>query len=175
VISLIKAGILTASDRSSEGKREDQSGALLKSLISTLPAEVVAYRIVPDEKEALIKNLVHLTDLFHCDLVLTTGGTGIAPRDVTPEATRSVIEKEMPGIAEAIREESRKKTPFAMLSRAVAGMRGQSLIINLPGSPRAIEEVFEVLRPILPHALALIKGEVLDCQKSTRLSHSHSS
>ena len=174
MITPLRVGVITASDRCSQGKRSDESGKLLKSLVEGLPAEVVAYRIFPDDKEILKKALYHMMDLFHCDLVLTTGGTGLSPRDHTPEATREVIEKEIPGIAEAIREEGLKKIKFAMLSRAVAGIRGKTLIVNLPGNPEAVAEAFEVLRPILHHAVELIKGEVVDCQPSFRLSHSHS-
>lgn len=170
----LKAAVLTASDRSSRGEREDKSGVLLKALLEGLPADIVAYRVVPDNKTILVKTLLHLVDLFRCDLILTTGGTGLAPRDCTPEATREVIEKEIPGIAEAIREQSLKKTPMAMLSRAIAGVRHRTLIINLPGSPDAVQEAFEVLRPVLIHAVELIRGEVLDCRKRFSSSHSHS-
>ena len=170
----IRVGIITASDRCSQGKRIDESGKLLKLLVEGLPAELVAYRIFPDDKDILKKALHHMADLFHCGLVLTTGGTGLSPRDHTPEATREVIEIEIPGIPEAIRLEGLKKTKFAMLSRGVAGIRGKTLIVNLPGNPEAVGDAFEVLRPILRHATELIKGEVIDCQPSSRLSHSHS-
>lgn len=172
---LIKVGILVASDRSSRGERKDTSGVLLRALVEErLGAEVIAYRIVPDNKEIIQKVIVHMTDLFFCDLILTTGGTGLGPRDVTPEATKELIEKEIPGIQEAIRQQSMKKTKFAMLSRAVAGVRGKTLIINLPGSPNAVQEAFEVLEDILVHAVALIHGEVEDCSKALHLQHSHS-
>ena len=170
-----KVGIISASDRASRGEREDKSGSLLRSLVESLPAEVVAYRVLPDEKEVLKKILLHMADLFACDLILTTGGTGLSPRDVTPEATREVIEKEIPGIQEAIRLESLKKTNFAMLSRAIAGIRGKTLIVNFPGSPAAVLDAFEILRPIFNHAIKLIHGEVEDCQTSSHLSYSHSS
>lgn len=174
-IPLIKVGILTASDRCSRQEQKDESGLLLKSLIEErLGAEVVAYRVVPDNKEAIRKVITHMTDLFFCDLVLTTGGTGLSPRDVTPEATKELIEKEIPGISEAIRQQSMKKTKFAMLSRAVAGIRGKTLIINLSGSPNAVQEAFEVLEDVLVHAIALVHGEVSDCQKILHLQHSHS-
>jgi molybdenum cofactor synthesis domain-containing protein len=174
-IPLIKVGILTASDRSSRGERKDESGLLLKSLIEErLGAEVVAYRVVPDDKPVIQKVIVHMADLFFCDLILTTGGTGLGPRDVTPEATKELIEKEIPGISEAIRRQSMKKTKFAMLSRAVAGVRGKTLIINLPGSPNAVQEAFEVLEDVLVHAIELVHGEVQDCQKTLHLLSSHS-
>ena len=161
----LKAGIITASDRASRGEREDKSGFLLKSLLEELPAEVIAYQVLPDELQVLRKTLCHISDRFGCDLILTTGGTGLGPRDHTPEATRSVIEKEIPGISEALRQASLKKTKFAMLSRMVAGIRGKTLIINLPGSPEAVQDCFEILRPILTHAIGLLRGAVDDCQE----------
>ncbi len=172
--TLIKAGILTASDRSYRGLREDGSGLLLKSLAADIPAQVVAYHVLPDEKEKIQKMLVHMADHFHCDLIFTTGGTGLAPRDVTPEATREILEREIPGIAEALRASGMQTKPTAMLSRGHAGVRGKSLIINLPGSPKAVRDSFQILRPILLHAVQLIQGEVSDCQNLSLSSHSHS-
>ena len=134
----------------------------------------MAYRVLPDDKEALKKMLCHMADLFSCDLVLTTGGTGLSPRDFTPEATKEVIEKEIPGISEAMRKQSMEKIKFAMLSRAIAGVRGKTLIINLPGSPAAVRDAFEVLRDILIHAVELIHGEVADCSKVLHSLSSHS-
>lgn len=167
----MKVGILTASDRSFQAVREDRSGILLKSLAEILPADVIAYEIVPDDKDILIRRLIHFSDGLACDLILTTGGTGLAPRDQTPEATRAVIEKEIPGIQEAIRQEGRAKTKFSMLSRAVAGVRGKTLIINLPGSPAGVQEAFEVVQPVLFHAVELVRGEAGDCQKLSFSSH----
>ncbi len=166
----LKAAVLTAGDPSSGGKREDPSGRLLRDLLESLPAEVVAYRVVPDDKEVLIKTFIHLADILSCDLILTIGGTGLGPRDWTPEATREVIEKEIPGISEAIRESSLKQMPGAMLSRAVAGVRRTSLIINLPAHPAALKDAFEILRPVLSSALQLIKGRPADSGKSPSLS-----
>ena len=160
----LKAGIITASDRASRGEREDKSGLLLKALLEEFPAEVIAYQVLPDEPQALKKTLCHIADRLGCDLILTTGGTGLGPRDHTPEATRAVIEKEIPGISEALRQASLKKTKFAVLSRMVAGIRGKTLIINLPGSPEAVQDSFEILRPILTHAVELLRGTVTDCQ-----------
>lgn len=168
----IRAGIITASDRSARGEREDLSGPLLKGLLESLPAEVVAYRVLPDEKGLLTKVLLTLIERFHCDLIVTTGGTGLSPRDVTPEATRGVIEKEVPGIAEAIRRAGAEKKETALLSRALAGIRGKTLIVNLPGSPSAVQDAFEVLRPVLPHALEILRGEVTDCRSFSHSSHS---
>ena len=182
--TLLKAGIITASDRVSRGEREDKSGLLLKALLEEFPAEVIAYQVLPDEPQVIQKTLCYLADRFGCDLILTTGGTGLGPRDNTPEATKAVIEKEIPGIPEAIRQASFIKTKFAILSRAVAGMRGKTLIINLPGSPEAVQDAFEILKPILTHAVELIRGAVTDCREVkkekwkqphtlSRFSHSH--
>ena len=173
---MIKAGIITASDRAARGEREDRSGLLLKSLLEELPAEVIAYQVLPDEPEVLKRTLRHIADRLSCDLILTTGGTGLGPRDHTPEATRSVIEKEIPGIPEAIRQASLKHTRFAMLSRMVAGIRGKTLIINLPGSPEAVQDAFEILKPILSHAVELLQGTVTDCREARKeawRTHSH--
>lgn len=152
----MKIGILTISDRGSRGEYEDRSGPLIASILqSRTPWQVSHQAIVPDEMAAIADSLIAWADAG-VNLILTTGGTGFAPRDITPEATRSVIERETPGIAEALRAESLKITKHAMLSRAVAGIRGQTLIINLPGSPKAVRENLDVLLPVLPHALELL-------------------
>lgn len=169
MITLFKAGILTASDRSHRGEREDKSGLLLRDLVEAIPAEVVAYHVLPDEKEEIQKMLVHMADIFHCDFIFTTGGTGLAPRDVTPEATRGILHREIPGIAEALRAEGMRNKPTAMLSRGLAGVRGRTLILNLPGSPAGVVESFAVIKPVLVHAVELIRGEVKDCQKLSSL------
>lgn len=156
----IRAAVLTVSDRSFRGEREDLSGPLLENLATELGTEVVSYAIVPDEEAQIRDALLDLADRQGVDLILTTGGTGPTPRDVTPEATRAVIEREMPGLAELMRLEGfQKYTPFAMLSRAVAGIRGKTLIVNLPGNPQAVQESMEILGPLLPAAVALVKGE----------------
>lgn len=173
MITVWKTGILTASDRAARGEREDASGPALAHLLQSLPFEIAAYAVVPDDKFAIARNLMHMADSLHCDLVLTTGGTGLGPRDNTPEATLRVVQKIVPGLCEAVRSEGFKFKPSAILSRAVAGIRGGTLIINLPGHPSAVREAFEVLRPILPHALELLRGKVADCQPSS-WSHSHS-
>ena len=153
-------GVLTVSDRSFRGEREDLSGPLLRKLVAALGGEVVAYAVVPDEKAQILAALLDMADRQAVDLILTTGGTGPAPRDVTPEATRAVLERDMPGLAELMRiEGSRRFTPFAALTRAVAGIRGRTLIINLPGKPRAVQENMDLLGPLLPAAVALVKGE----------------
>jgi gephyrin len=158
---MIRVGILTVSDRSARGERPDLSGPALAQALAQrwteAEAQVAASGIVPDEQDAIAGWLIHASDELRLDLVLTTGGTGFAPRDVTPEATRTVIQREAPGLAEAMRTDSRHVTPHAMLSRAVAGIRGRTLIVNLPGSPKGAVENFLTILPILPHAIELLK------------------
>jgi molybdopterin adenylyltransferase len=160
---MFSVGILTISDKGSRGEREDLSGPEIRQMISSLPARVEAYEVVPDEEEVIAQKLREYADQKCLDLILTTGGTGVSPRDVTPEATRRILQREIPGIAEAMRAESLKITPTAMLSRAVAGIRGRSLIINLPGSPRAVRENLGVILPALKHALEKTQGDPSDC------------
>ncbi len=154
--------VLTVSDRCSVGETEDKSGPLLCNLLSDI-GTVKEYRIVPDEIPEISEALRYMCDDIKCDVVFTTGGTGFAPRDVTPEATKAVIEKEVPGISEAIRCESLKITPKAMLSRAASGIRGKTLIINLPGSPKAVKESLEVVLPVLSHAVETLSGNTQSC------------
>lgn len=154
--------VVCVSDRCSRGECEDKSGPLISEIVSPL-GETAEYVIVPDEKDKIAAALIRLCDDVKCDVIFTTGGTGFAPRDVTPEATKSVIEKEVPGIPEAIRYESLKITPRAMLSRAAAGIRGKTLIINLPGSPKAVKESLEVVLPVLPHAVETLSGNTQSC------------
>ena len=156
---MIRIGILTVSDRGYTGEYRDLSGPIIQELVTRqLEAEIVEQAIVPDEQQAIAATLLTWADEVGPDLVLTTGGTGFAPRDVTPEATREVIEREAPGLTEAMRTASLQITPHAMLSRAVAGIRGQTLIVNLPGSPKAARENLETILPALPHAIELLQG-----------------
>jgi molybdopterin adenylyltransferase len=155
-------GIITVSDSAAGGKREDQSGPLMKELL--LPwGEVVDYRIIPDEQSELVKNMLEMVDEQKVALLLTSGGTGFSPRDVTPEATMEVIDRVVPGIPEVMRLKSMEKNPRAVLSRAVAGIRGKSLLINLPGSPRGVRENLELLYPIMDHALEIVSGRGGEC------------
>ncbi|QTL98895.1 molybdenum cofactor biosynthesis protein [Iocasia frigidifontis] len=162
---MIRVGILTLSDTGAAGQREDKSGPLIQKIISKNGGQVDYYQVIPDDQEQIAAELIKMTDDLGLNLILTTGGTGLAPRDVTPEATREVIDREVPGIAETIRLESLKKTPKAMLSRGVSGVRKETLIINLPGSPKAVEECLEVVLPVLSHAIELIKNEVTNCAR----------
>lgn len=156
---MFKIGILTISDKGARGEREDLSGAAIREMVFNLKGQVVRYGMVPDERDIISQKLVEWCS-EGLDLILTTGGTGLGPRDITPEATRDVIEREAPGMAEAMRYEGLRFTPMAMLSRAVAGVRGSTLIINLPGSPKGVRESLAALMAVLPHAINILKGEV---------------
>ena len=158
---MITVAVLTLSDKGSKGEREDASGPLIREMLKSIDAVVKYYDILPDEKELIKEKLIEYGKLV--DLILTTGGTGLGPRDVTPEATIEVIDRQIPGIAEAMRIEGLKKTRRAMLSRAVAGVRGKTLIINLPGSPKAVKENLEIILGVLPHAIEKIKGDTSEC------------
>lgn len=162
-LPVVRVAILTVSDRASRGEREDVSGAVARDLIVKLPAEVVRTDVLPDERSLIARRLHDLADSGGVDLILTTGGTGFAPRDVTPEATRDVIDREVPGIPEALRRGTGVGDPRTILSRAVAGLRGKTLIINLPGSPKGVRECLTMLLPVLPHALDKTRGEGMDC------------
>lgn len=152
--------IITVSDRGSKGERVDESGKVIEELVKSW-AKIVSYSIVPDEKEEIKRAI--LSQIDKVDLIFTNGGTGLHPRDVTPDATLEVIDKEVPGIAEAIRFEGFKKTKKSILSRAVAGIKGKTLVINLPGSPKAVRESLEVILDALPHAIDKIKGDPSEC------------
>ncbi len=155
-------GVLCVSDRCSKGLCEDKSGPLISEMLSD-SGKTAEYLIVPDEKEKIIDALKYMCDDIGADVVFTTGGTGFAPRDVTPEASKAVFDREAPGISEAIRLKSLEITPKAMLSRGTSGIRKNTLIINLPGSPKAVKESLEVVIPILPHAVEVLSGNTLSC------------
>lgn len=157
-MSKINAVVITASDACARGERDDESGITLVQLLTDLGAEIVATKILSDDLDPLIEALIDFADRDNVNLIITTGGTGLGPRDNTPEATRLIIEREAPGVAEAIRAESLKVTPMAMISRGVCGVRSGALIVNLPGSPNAVKESFAVIAPVLPHAMDLLAG-----------------
>lgn len=155
----IKAVVVTVSDACARGEREDSSGETLVRLLSQMGAQIIAKEITADDLEPLADLLRRLADGGKVNLIVTTGGTGFGPRDNTPEATLKVIEREAPGLAEAMRNETLRQTPMAMISRGVCGLRSGTLIVNLPGSPKAVEESFAVIRPVLNHAVALLAGQ----------------
>ena len=162
---VIRAVVITVSDACSRGERKDTSGEVLAQLLRDLGAEIVAARILSDDPDPLADALREFADWRNVNLIVTTGGTGLGPRDNTPEATLAVIEREAPGLAEAMRIETLKQTPMAMLSRGVCGVRSGALIINLPGSPKAVRESFAVIAPVLNHAIALLADEPHDQAK----------
>ena len=163
---MIKVGILTISDKGSRGEREDLSGKVIEEVIRKINGEVKYYQIIPDENDIIQEELIKAVDKLHLDLILTTGGTGLGKRDVTPEATLAIIEREVPGISEIIRSESFKKTNRAILSRGVAGIRKESLIINLPGSPKGVRESLEIVLEALPHGIEILKGQTAECGRN---------
>jgi len=156
----MRVGILTVSDKSSKGEREDLSG---KTIRETVAADFYEYTIVPDELDKIAATIKEFVDQKKCDVVFTTGGTGLSFRDVTPEATRQVIDREIPGMAEVMRQESYKIKKTAILSRAVAGHRWKSLVINLPGSPKAVKECLDIILPVIPHALEILAKGSAEC------------
>ena len=159
---MFSVGILTVSDKGSQGQRPDESGQVIRASLSRLDSHVIKYEIIPDEEEAIANRLTDWADAGKIDVILTTGGTGLSHRDVTPEATLFVVDKVVPGFAEAMRAKTFEITPMAILSRAAAGVRGKCLIINLPGSPKAVQECLEVILPAITHAVEIIKGEVTE-------------
>lgn len=163
---MLTVGVLTISDKGARGDRQDKSGAVIREILPSIAARTVNYDVIPDEKGPIAAKLVKWADEDDLDIIITTGGTGLTPRDVTPEATLAVVDRIVPGFAEAMRAESLKKTPHAMLSRAVVGTRGKCLIINLPGSPNAVRECLEVILPALPHAVETLKGQSDECGTS---------
>jgi molybdopterin adenylyltransferase len=162
---MITVAVFTLSDKGAKGEREDLSGPLISKMLRGIGAEVTHSEILPDEKGIIRQKLEEYSS--RVDLILTTGGTGLSPRDQTPEATLEVIDRHVPGIAEAMRIEGLRKTPRAMLSRAVAGLRGQCLIMNLPGSPKAVEECLGAVLEVIPHAIEKSRGDPADCGSHT--------
>jgi molybdenum cofactor synthesis domain-containing protein len=160
---MVRVGILTCSDKGARGERPDTSAEAIRQLLPPEGYQIECYAVVPDEQEAIVARLVDWCDREGLDLILTTGGTGLTPRDVAPESTLAVLEREIPGLPEAMRAASLVKTPHAMLSRGVAGVRGKTLILNLPGSPKAVRENLGVVLPALPHALEKIQGSPREC------------
>jgi len=160
---MIRVAIVSLSDKGSKGERKDESGGVIRDIVTGIGASVSHYELLPDDQLLIAAALERLADSGDIDLILTTGGTGVSPRDVTPEATLGVLDRELPGMGEAMRAASLLKTPHAMLSRAVAGIRKQTLIINLPGSPRAVRDNLSVVLPALSHAIKKIKGDASDC------------
>ncbi len=162
---MFKAAVLTVSDKGYAGERADGSGTLIIEILKKNDFCVDVYEIIPDEQDMISQFLIKTCDSGVVNLILTTGGTGFSPRDVTPEATMKVIERPVPGIPEAMRSQSLLITPKAMLSRAVAGIRKQTLIINMPGSPKAVQECMDVIIPVLPHALQILTGQTGECAR----------
>ena len=162
VIEMFNVGILTVSDKGWQGKRHDDSGKAIEDSLALVNSSVVKYDVVPDEVDIIAGKLAEWADEGNVDIILTTGGTGLGPRDVTPEATLSIVDKVVPGFTEVMRTKTFNTTPFAILSRAMAGVRGKCLIINLPGSPKAVRECLKVISPALPHAVEILRGEVTE-------------
>ena len=159
---MLNVGILTISDKGAQGQRHDESGRVIRDCLSLLDSHFVKYEVIPDEMEVIRRTLAGWADEGDIDVIITTGGTGLSQRDVTPEATLSIADKVVPGLTEAMRARTLNQTPMAMLSRATAGVRGKCLIINLPGSPKAVRECLEVVLPVIPHAVEIMKGEVTE-------------
>lgn len=159
---MIRVGILTASTLGARGEREDTSGQAIRELIARIDASIESYRVVTDDRSTIEQALREWSDEARLDLILTTGGTGLSPTDVTPDATRAIVDRDVPGLAEAMRLEGLKHTPRAMLSRAVAGVRGQTLIVNLPGSPKGVRESLGAILEVLPHAIEILQRRPTD-------------
>lgn len=162
---MIKTAILTISDKGSRGERVDGTGEAIKNTLDSKEYTIEYYKVIPDDIDKIQEELIQLCDELKVNLILTNGGTGFSKRDVTPEATMKVVEKNVPGIAEAMRSASLKITPKAMLSRAVSGIRGETLIVNLPGSPKGAVENLQVILPALPHGIEILTGKASECAR----------
>jgi molybdenum cofactor synthesis domain-containing protein len=160
---MFTVAVLTLSDRGARGEREDTSGQIVAEMLAGIAGKVEKYEVIPDDRELIQEKLVFYADELAVDVIATTGGTGVGPRDVTPEATLAVIDRQIPGMAEAMRLAGLQKTPLAMISRAVVGCRGRTLIINLPGSPKGVRENLEAILPAIPHAVEKLQGDPNDC------------
>lgn len=160
---MFSVAVLTLSDKGARGEREDVSGKILADMLAGVSGKIQTYEVVPDDQKLIQEKLMFYADQLGIDVIATTGGTGVGPRDVTPEATRAVIDKEIPGMAEAMRLAGLQKTPLAMISRAIVGCRGKTLIINLPGSPKGVRENLEAILPAIPHAVEKLKGDPTEC------------
>ncbi len=160
---MFSVAVLTLSDKGARGEREDVSGKVLAEMLAGVSGKIETYEVIPDDKKLIQEKLMFYADQLRVDVIATTGGTGVGPRDVTPEATQAVIDKEIPGMAEAMRLAGLQKTPLAMISRAVVGCRGKTLIINLPGSPKGVRENLEAILPAIPHAVEKLKGDPAEC------------
>jgi molybdopterin adenylyltransferase len=171
VTTVFTAAVLTLSDKGSRGEREDLSGQVLADMLASIGGRVETTVVLPDDRQLIEDKLIYYADQDGVDVIATTGGTGVGPRDVTPEATRAVIDKEIPGMAEAMRLAGLQKTPFAMISRALVGCRGKTLIINLPGSPKGVRENLEAILPAIPHAVEKLKGDPADCAAPAVSTH----
>ncbi len=161
---LIKAGIIITSDKGACGNRIDRSGPAIRKILEERNFSIVGYQIIPDEKETIKKTLIQFSENVKCDLIITSGGTGLSPRDVTPEATQEIIDRVVPGFAEAMRIKSLDSTPYAMISRGICGIYQETLILNLPGSPKGAVECLTIVLPAIPHALDKLKGDQSDCE-----------
>jgi molybdopterin adenylyltransferase len=159
---MFSLGIITISDKAWRGERADKSGQVIRDSFSAVDCQVVKHEVIPDEADIIAQKLAQWADQGSLDVIITTGGTGLGPRDVTPEATLAIVDKVVPGLAEMMRVQSFSITPFSLLSRAVAGVRKKCLIINLPGSPKGVKECLEIILPLIPHAVEVIKGEVTE-------------